>query len=250
MIILILYIVFSLFVTGCGIYVTYNYKLIPGPRGHKGPIGDLGPIGPYGQKGDKGEKGPRGGKGPPGKPGGPRGITGEKGKNGGKGPQGLRGFRGFRGDKGDDGERGIIGDIGRSGFSGPDGPTGDPGEYMLTDIDYSSCKIYQFDKNREMKCGSNEVLTEINNDINDYYGKCCKLKNSESCINKVANQVLDKNLTEKELSLKNKYYSRFPQSKGLYFKYECDEGYYGKPQGNVYRCCRSENNNFNYNKNY
>lgn len=252
MIVFIIYIIFSLLITGCGIFYTYKYKLLPGPRGSKGSKGPQGLMGAKGPSGPKGNKGSKGGKGPPGKPGGIRGIKGNKGPNGDMGPKGLRGFRGFRGDKGDTGERGLIGDIGRYGSSGPDGLTGDPGDYMITEIDYDKCRIYPFDKNRETKCDAGEVIVEINNDFNNYNGKCCKLKMSNRCINKVANEILNKKLTNKELSIKNKYYKRLPQSKGLYFKYDCDEGYYGEPQANVYRCCQKESNsnNLKFNKNY
>jgi len=252
MIVLIIYIIFSLLVTGCGIFYTYKYKLIPGPSGVKGPKGSQGLQGPIGISGPKGRKGIPGGKGPPGKPGGLRGIKGDKGPMGNIGEQGLQGFRGFRGDKGIIGERGVIGNIGRAGMPGEDGQSGDAGDYMFTEIDYDKCKIYPFDKNREMKCDVEEVMVEINNNIDNYYGKCCKLKMSTRCINKVANEVLNKNLTEKELLIKNKYSKRFPQSKGLYFKYDCDEGYYGEPQANVYRCCKKENDNniYKFNKNY
>lgn len=250
MIVLILYIIFSLFITGCGIYFTYTYKLIPGPRGNKGPKGDRGINGAYGTKGPQGYKGPNGGKGPPGIPGGIRGPIGDKGSIGPKGPKGLRGFRGFRGDKGDSGERGLIGEMGRPGIPGPDGEVGDPGEYMYSEIDYDTCRIYPFDKFREMKCGPSEVLIEINNDINNYFGKCCKLKLSERCVNKESSTVFDKKLTKEEKARKDKYYKRFPATKALYFKYDCDEGHYGEPQGNVYRCCKKQIDSYKYDKNY
>ena len=250
MIVFILFIIFSLLITGCGIFYTYNYKLIPGPNGNIGPKGDHGPIGAKGTAGLRGSKGGKGSAGPPGKPGGRRGLSGPKGPDGDFGSTGLRGFRGFRGEKGDHGERGSIGNMGRSGISGPDGPTGDPGDYLYIDIDYDKCKIYPFNKkNREMRCGDYEVLVEINNDINNYFGKCCPLKMSDKCINKVASEIT-KELTTEEKKTKKKYDSRFPQSKNLYHKYDCENGMKGEPQGNVYRCCKKENDKLNYNKDY
>lgn len=251
MIVFILFIIFSLSITGCGIFFTYKYKLIPGQNGNIGFIGDHGPIGAKGPKGPRGPKGLPGGKGPPGKPGGRRGLPGPKGQDGNIGPMGLRGFRGFRGENGDYGERGVIGKTGISGRPGNDGPVGDPGDYLFTEIDYDKCKIYPFNnKNREMRCGDYEVLVEINNDIDNYFGKCCKLKMSDRCINKVANEILSKKLTPEEIDTKNKYDSRYPQSKNLYHKYDCENGMVGEPHGNVYRCCKKEINEINYNKDY
>lgn len=252
MIVLFLYIIFSLIITIYCLNLTYKSKLISGPKGLNGEEGSKGIQGIKGNKGSTGIKGEKGGKGPPGKPGARRGLQGVAGNDGNQGPQGLRGFRGFRGEDGDDGERGVIGNIGRSGISGSDGPPGKPGDYLYIDIDYDSCKSYNFDGfTREMKCGGYEVLVEINNDVNNYSGKCCKLKMSDKCINERAGTYLDKDLTSEELELKNKYDERFPESKGLYHKYKCDDGYTGKPQGDVYRCCRKEEEiNLNYNKDY
>lgn len=248
MIAFIIYFLCTIIIVSSSLFTINKFKQIPGPKGFKGIKGDKGDSGIRGDKGINGPKGLKGPKGPPGKPGGPRGLPGPKGPMGDIGPKGLRGFRGFRGDKGDQGERGDRGFQGREGSPGLQGDFGDPGEYIFNEIDYDSCNIYPFDKFREVKCGANQVLTEINNNYDNYYGKCCNIKMSRKCVNKIANTTwtLEKDMSDKE----KEYKKRFPMSSRLYYDFECDPGYKGKPQNSDFRCCIDDTEYLNYNKNY
>jgi len=256
MIVFIIYFLFTIIITIFSLNFSYKFKKVKGPIGHTGnigPKGDYGYDGPVGYSGPKGLTGP---KGAPGKPGGRRGLKGPDGEIGTIGPKGLRGFRGIRGEKGFQGERGSIGLQGQGGQPGEEGSIGDPGEYLYNEIDYDKCSMHTFNKDREMKCADNRVLIEINNDESNYYGKCCELKMSNKCKNKIAVSKwgIKKNMTEKEIELYDKYIKIYPLTNPLYFKYDCDVDYVGKPQGtrgNSFRCCLKEENNFDtYDKNY
>ena len=52
-----------------------------------------------------------------------------------------------------------------------------------------------------MKCADNRVLIEVNNDINNYYGKCCELKMSDKCKNEITTSKwgIKKKMTDKEI---------------------------------------------------
>ena len=248
MILFIIYILCTLIILFSSLFFINILKQIQGPKGFKGPSGDKGDIGPPGDKGIDGPRGLKGSKGPPGKPGGPRGLPGEKGISGDVGPKGLTGFRGFRGDKGDRGERGDRGFQGREGLPGSKGDFGDPGEYIYNEIDYDTCNEYEFDRYREVKCGDGQVLVEVNNDYDNYYGKCCNIKMSRKCVNKIAKTTwtLEKDMSDKE----KEYKKRFPMSSRLYYDYDCDPGYKGRPQNTDFRCCLDDTEYLNYNKNY
>ena len=256
MIVFIIYFLFTIIITIFGLYQSYTFKKVIGISGLQGDQGPKGPDGDNGLIGYSGYKGIEGPRGPPGKPGGRRGIKGPKGPPGDIGPKGLRGFRGFKGEKGFQGERGIKGMQGQNGQPGKEGSIGDPGEYLFTEIDYEKCSLHTFSKDREMKCADNRVLTEINNDVNNYYGKCCELKMSDKCKNEITTSKwgIKKNMTEKEIELYDKYVKIYPLTHPLYFKYDCEPDYIGKPQGtrgNSFRCCLKEENNLDtYNKNY
>lgn len=248
MIAFIIYFLCTIIIVFSSLISINKFKQIPGPKGFRGIPGDKGESGPIGDKGKNGPPGLSGSKGPPGKPGGARGLQGPKGDMGDIGPKGLRGFRGFRGDKGDQGERGDRGFQGREGLPGPQGDFGNPGEYIFNEIDYDTCNNYAFDKFREVKCGDGQVLIEINNNQDNYYGKCCNIKMSRKCINKIAKTTwtLEKDMSEREMA----YKKRFPMSSRLYYDYDCDPGYKGLPQNTDFRCCIDDTENLNYNKNY
>lgn len=249
MIVFIIYFICTYIIIITGLIFTNKIKTIPGPVGFIGKEGDIGQKGSKGEKGSRGNKGLKGGQGPPGKPGAIRGIMGPPGPDGPIGPKGLRGFRGFKGEKGDQGERGSKGFQGIDGLPGLQGDLGDPGEYIYNSIDYDKCTIHDFEfKSREMKCGDYEVLTEINNDDENYFGKCCKLKLNSECINKVAKTkwILEKDMTEKE----RKYKIRNPMTSSLYYEYDCEPGYKGTSQNEVFRCCLNNEDDLSFNKNY
>ena len=231
------------------LYFINIYKQISGIDGLKGDNGSQGDKGPDGQIGSRGPKGTKGSKGPAGSPGGRRGLEGENGIQGYQGDRGLRGFRGFRGDKGDRGERGDRGFQGPEGAPGINGNTGDAGEYIYDLIDYDRCTIRNFDSSsREMMCGENEVMTEINNEIDNYFGKCCMIKISNECINKESNTPwkLEKDMSEREKESKR----IFPMTARLYYNSDCESGYISKSQNEVFRCCLNNEESLNYSKNY
>ena len=248
MIVFIIYIICTLAIVISSLVTINKFKQIPGAKGFTGEPGDMGDIGPPGDKGPKGPKGLTGSKGPPGKPGGSRGLPGPKGIDGDQGPKGLTGFRGFKGDKGDDGERGDIGFQGMEGMPGRQGDVGDPGEYIYNEIDYETCNNYEFNNYREMKCGNSQVLVEINNDFDNYYGKCCNIKMSNKCVNKKTKTkwTLEKDMSDAE----KEYKKRYPMTSRLYYEFDCEPGYKGKPQNTEFRCCLEDTENLNYSKNY
>ena len=250
MIVFVIYFLFTLIIVFSSLATINNFKQIPGPPGFKGIKGEVGEQGPKGDKGLKGNIGIKGSKGPPGKPGGSRGLPGEQGSMGPQGPKGLTGFRGFRGDNGDDGERGDRGFQGREGLPGPKGLTGIAGEYVFNEIDYETCNTYDFDKNREMKCGSGQVLIEINNNSNNYYGKCCNIKMTTKCVNKKAGKDWTLPTDEEVTEIEKKYIARYPGTQQLYYNYSCEPGFKGVPQGKEFRCCLDDVENLDYNKNY
>ena len=251
MIVFIIYFLFTLIIVFSSLLTINNFKQISGPPGFKGVSGDTGNSGIDGIKGIMGPRGRTGSKGPPGKPGGYRGLQGDKGPIGPQGPKGLTGFRGFRGDKGDNGERGDRGYQGREGLAGPNGLTGNPGEYIYNEINYDSCNTYEFDKNREMKCGDGQILVEINNNNMNYYGKCCNIKMSTKCENKIAEKKWKLPTDDEITEIEKKYISKYPATQQLYYKYDCKSGYKGMPQfDDKFRCCLNDEEQLIYNKNY